>query len=143
MTLDWRPALPEEAEALADLRVAALRPSLEALGRFNAERGRQNFLNGFNPAETRTLWHEGRRVGLVTVRHRGDHLWLDQLYLEPTETGRGFGSEALRQVQAEARAAGLPIRLMALKGSRANGFYQRHGFRFVEALEWDSVYEWP
>ena len=143
MTLEWRPAQASEAEALADLRVAALRESLEALGRFNAERGRQNFLRGFNPAETRTLWLNGRRLGLVTVRHRGDHVWLDQLYLDPSETGKGLGSEALRQVQAEAQAAGLPIRLMALKESRANGFYRRHGFRFVEALAWDNLYQWP
>ena len=141
--LEWRPARADEAGTLADLRLAALRESLEALGRFNPERGRQRFLDGFVPAETRTLWHEGRRVGLVTVRRRADHLWLDQLYLDPAQTGRGFGSEALRRVQDEATAANLPIRLMALKGSRANAFYRRHGFRFVQELEWDSLYAWP
>ena len=140
MTLEWRPAREDEAEALADLRVAALREALEALGRFDPVRGRQRFLDGFVPAETRTLWHDGHRVGLVTVRRRTDHLWLDQLYLDPAETGRGLGSTALGQVKAEAQAAGLPIRLIALKGSRANGFYRRHGFRFIEALAWDNAY---
>lgn len=143
MTLDWRPARAEEADALADLRVAALREALEALGRFDPVAGRQRFLDGFVPAETRTLWLEGRRVGLVTVRWRPNHLWLDQLYLDPAETGRGLGSDVLSAIKAEAQAAGLPIRLIAFKGSRANGFYRRHGFRFVEALAWDNAYQWP
>ena len=48
-----------EKEALADLRVAAMRPSLEALGRFDPDRARSRFLDKFIRVATRKIVVDG------------------------------------------------------------------------------------
>lgn len=129
-----------DGEALADLRVEAMRESLEAIGRFDPERARTRFLSGFDPAHTREIRVEGRRVGYVVVKPIEDHLLLDHLYIAPSSQGRGVGAQVLKLVFAEADRQRKPLRVGALKGSRSNAFYARHGFRLLHSAEWDNYY---
>lgn len=46
----------------------------------------------------------------------------------------------LAGVFMQADAQGLPVRVTALRGSRSNHFYQRHGFELLQESEWDLVY---
>ena len=55
MPCRFRSATGAEADTLADIRVAAMRPSLEAIGRFSPERARERFLKGFDPADTTVI----------------------------------------------------------------------------------------
>lgn len=132
-----------DGPALADLRVAAMRDSLEAVGRFDPERARGRFLDTFAPEFTREIVEGGARVGVLVVRPEGDRLLLDHLYVDPRAQGRGIGAQVLRQVFAEADAAGKALRVGALAQSRSNDFYRRHGFRFDAATEWDNHYVRP
>lgn len=132
----------DDADALAELRVLAMRPSLEAIGRFDPERARGRFLADFDPAAT---WHvvRGRaRVGVVVLRERPDGLLLDHLYVTPAAQGSAVGSSVLEYVFARARQLNCPVRVGALKGSRSNAFYIRHGFRQVGVGDWDNFYAW-
>ncbi|MCA3211911.1 MAG: GNAT family N-acetyltransferase [Burkholderiaceae bacterium] len=138
--VDYRKAQASDAEALADLRVRAMRPSLEAVGRFDPVRARKRFLDGFVPDQTQVLEYDGSIVGFFVVRSAPTHLLLDHLYIAPQQQGRGIGAEVLRRVACTADAARLPLRVGALKGSRANTFYQRQGFTLVEQSEWDNHY---
>src|SRR5450830_1610877 len=124
MTLHYAPAQPEDADELVALRLAAMRPSLEQLGRFDPQRARARFLQHYTPACTRHLVVGGRRVGVVVVRHEAE----------------GIGAAVLADVLAQAETQGLPVKVTALRGSRSNDFYQRHGFVLVEESEWDLVY---
>nr|WP_253913186.1 GNAT family N-acetyltransferase [Pseudoruegeria sp. HB172150] len=81
-------------------------------------------------------------AGFVVVRVQADHLYLDHLYLRPAMQGGGRGRAVVEIIQQEARDAKLPLRLMALRDSPANGFYQRCGFRMTGSDEWDVHYEW-
>lgn len=137
-----RPAAPKDAMALADIRAEAMRPSLEALGRFDAERARRRLLDGYCAADTWLIMDGGRTLGFYVLRRREDHLYLDHLYLLPQVQGKGSGGQVLAALKDEARRLGLPIRLMALKGSPANGFYEKAGFRRVAESEFDTHYEW-
>lgn len=56
--VDYRKAQASDAEALADLRARAMRPSLEAVGRFDPVRARKRFLDGFVPDQTQVLEYE-------------------------------------------------------------------------------------
>jgi GNAT superfamily N-acetyltransferase len=136
-----RPVSPRDAEDLARIRVEAMRESLEAVGRFDAQRARDRFLGGFDAACTREIVADGERVGFVVVRPLDDGLLLDHLYLLPAAQGRGLGSAVLAALFADADAAGQRLRVGALKHSRSNAFYLRHGFRLVESAEWDNYYE--
>jgi len=53
----------------------------------------------------------------------------------------GIGATALAEVIASAEALRLPIRLRALKVSRSNEFYQRHGFVETSHDELDVFYQ--
>jgi ribosomal protein S18 acetylase RimI-like enzyme len=117
-----------------------MRPSLEAVGRFDPERAKSRFLEGFEPTLTREIRLGGKRVGFVVVRPVGDHLLLEHLYVSPGNQGCGLGSGALRAVIAEARAAKLVLRVGALKMSPSNAFYRKHGFELEREAEWDNYY---
>ena len=143
MTVTLAPAAADDAAALVALRIAAMRPSLERIGRFDPVRARERFLAGFSPAHTRHIIVGGERVGFVVVKPRDGGLLLDHLYLQPGHQGQGIGSAVLALIFAEADGLGRRLRVGALRGSDANRFYARHGFVAVEEGEWDVYYERP
>ena len=128
---------------LAELRVAAMRESLERVGRFDPVRARERFLAGFAPQHTRHILCSGSRVGFLVVKQQGEHLLLDHLYIRPGHQGQGIGATVLAQVFAEAGASGRSVRVGALKDSDSNRFYARHGFVLVEQAEFDNYYLRP
>jgi GNAT superfamily N-acetyltransferase len=134
---------PEDAEALAALRVLAMRESLERIGRFDPMRARERFLSGFSPQHTRHILVGGERAGFVVVKPAGDALLLDHLYIDPRFQNRSVGAQVLVMVFAEADAKGVPLRIGALRGSGANRFYLRHGFVLEKMGEWDNYYVRP
>lgn len=137
------PSEAADAEALATLRVAAMRPSLERIGRFDEQRARQRLLADFDPTLTRWIVLDGERVGFLVLRPQPDAWLLDHLYLQPGRQGQGIGTVVMQQLLAEADAAGAALRVGALRGSDANRFYQRHGFVLVEEGEHDLYYRRP
>lgn len=142
MTTLIRPAAAAEAPALADLRVRAMRASLETVGRFDPDRARARFLDNFDASATWHIVQSERNVGVLVLRRYDDHLLLDHLYIEPLHQGAGLGSQVLAHVFAEAVRQALPVRVGALKESRSNAFYTGHGFRLVGSTEWDHHYIW-
>ncbi|WP_310622031.1 GNAT family N-acetyltransferase [Flexibacterium corallicola] len=127
---------------LAELRAQVMRPSLEAVGRFNEVRVRERFLSGFDPADTRLILINKRLLGFYVVRDYSDHLYLDHLYIKVEHQGEGLGRMVVRSIQEEAKKAGLPLRLKALKDSPANRFYQSCGFEFQSCEGVDNHYIW-
>ncbi|MBW8843382.1 MAG: GNAT family N-acetyltransferase [Burkholderiales bacterium] len=120
------------------LRIEALRESLERLGRFNPDIARARLRSQFRPEWMQHLVVNGERVGYFTVEPREGELRLHHLYLRPDAQGQGVGGWVLSQIKAQ----GLPITLAALRESRANDFYLRHGFRVVEEQDFDIEYRW-
>lgn len=129
-----------EGPALAELRVQAMRESLQAVGRFDPARARARFLDGFDPAYTRAVVHGGQTVGFVVLRPQAEGWLLDHLYIAPAHQGQGLGQQVLQAVFAAADRARQVLQLGALKGSRSNAFYQRHGFIQTATTEWDHHY---
>lgn len=141
MAPSFRAVTEADGEALASIRVEAMRESLERIGRFDEARARARFLSRFEPAYTRAVVVAGELVGFLVVRPEGRHLLLDHLYVRPPFQGRGIGSFALAQVFAEADAKRQAVRVGALRESESNRFYTRHGFVLVEQAEYDNYYE--
>ena len=141
--LSLAPAYDDDFEALLSLRMAAMRESLQRLGRFDPQRARERLSRAFEPAHTRHILQAGERVGFVVVLPRMDHLVLDHLYVAPPAQGQGIGSWVMAQVLDEADRLGLSVRVTALKLSDANRFYQRHGFELQHTSEWDAHYVRP
>ena len=128
-------------DTLVELRIAAMRESLERLGRFDPDRARERLRNSFHPEHTFFILLKGEKVGFYTFRPEGNCLHVDHFYIHPHWQGRGVGSRVLALLFLEADKCGWPIRLGALKQSRSNEFYRRHGFIQVGESEWDIFYE--
>jgi GNAT superfamily N-acetyltransferase len=86
----------------------------------------------------------GSLVGLLVI----DGEWLDQLYVEPTLTGRGIGTRLLALAKRE-REDGLRLRTFA-SNVGAQRFYERHGFAEADRSDGDNeegapdiLYVWP
>lgn len=140
MKLTLEIARAEDATELAELRVLAMRPSLEKIGRFDAERARQRLLGNFAAEYTRLIKLDGLLAGFLVQRPQENDLLLDHFYLHPDFQQRGLGSAAMKLVLAEADAIGKIIHVGALRDSDANRFYLRHGFVLREVAEFDNYY---
>lgn len=140
MQIDLQNVDDQDLEALAVLRIEAMRESLTRVGRFDAQRARDRFSAGFSPVNTRHIILDGGRVGFVAVKSINGELLVDHLYIHPDYQNKGIGAWVVGQIFGQADAQGLAVRVGALKGSDSNRFYERHGFRFVEAAEWDNYY---
>lgn len=138
MTPTLAPVADADFEAMLALRIEALRESLERLGRFNPDVARARLKSQFQPEWMRHLVVDGERVGYFTVEPRAGELRLHHLYLKPAVQGQGIGAWVIEQLKTQ----GLPITLAALRESRANDFYLRHGFRVVEEQAFDVEYRW-
>ncbi|WP_235538003.1 GNAT family N-acetyltransferase [Pelomonas sp. Root1217] len=138
MTPTLAPVVDADFEAMLSIRMEALRESLERLGRFNPEVARARLRSQFRPEWMQHLVVDGERVGYFTVEPREGELRLHHLYLRPAAQGQRIGAWVLDQVKSR----GLPITLAALRESRANDFYRRHGFKVVEEQDFDIEYRW-
>ncbi|MGW6201241.1 N-acetyltransferase family protein [Kribbella sp. NPDC055110] len=147
--MNWtlRPATLADLEQLVELRAVVMRPDLERLGRYDADRVRQRLRDSFAPEHTQIIEVNGEPAGSITLRPtnaqpeggvpsgevsgetagRGQW-WLEHFYLDPRHQGRGLGTAVLGSVLGRADADGATVRLNVLQGSPARQLYERHGF---------------
>lgn len=134
----------DDFEAMLALRIDAMRPSLERVGRFSPERSRERLAAGFvAPYMHHIVLDEDKRIGFVTLKPEGaDALRLDHLYLRTGFQGLGIGEWALEWAKTRACEQGLDIKVTALVQSDANRFYLRHGFVLESEEGVDLHYCW-
>lgn len=140
LILTYQTAVADDADALASLRAAAMRESLERVGRFDLQRARERFLSNFVPALTQWIVQGTTRVGFYVVERQADGMHLLHLYIHPSHQGQGVGAQVMLGLCAEADAAQQSIDLAALRGSDANRFYQRYRFVAYGESEFDIFY---
>jgi ribosomal protein S18 acetylase RimI-like enzyme len=86
----------------------------------------------------------GRRpIGRIVVDRPGDVVYIVDQAIVPELRNKGIGTAIMRGLMGEARAAGVPVRLMASQGDPAMRLYARLGFAVTDAatpmyttLEW-------
>ncbi|MEQ5841906.1 GNAT family N-acetyltransferase [Paraburkholderia acidicola] len=140
MNITYTATTSADADTLVEIRILAMKESLERIGRFDAQRARDRFLASFDPSLCRYIVTDGTTVGFVVVRPMADHVLLDHLYVLPEHQGKGIGASVLRDVVADANSKSMPIKVGALRGSDSNRFYQRSDFVKVDEGEWDIYY---
>lgn len=137
-----QPVKPTDADALARLRVDAMRPSLEAVGRFDPKRARERFLSSFQVNNTWKVCIGNELAGFYSYRIEGSLLHLDHLYIRSEFQQRGIARKIVDDLKLIAIDKRCSIRLMALVQSPANLFYKHMGFILSEQLEYDNIYHW-
>src|SRR5437016_1691450 len=126
--IDFAIVTKQDFESLVALRIAAMRESLERVGRFDPARARERLRSGFKAENARHILADGVHAGFFVVKPSDHALVLEHLYIHPDYQGRGIGAIVMKNIIEQADAMGLPIKVSALKESRSNGFYQYHGF---------------
>ncbi|MEP3350875.1 MAG: GNAT family N-acetyltransferase [Marinomonas sp.] len=135
-------SIQSDGNRLAEIRAAAMKSSLEALGRFDEQRVRDRFLESFTPDETFKIVSGDEILGFFVVRNKGDHVLLDHLYIEPRFQNMKIGKDVVDLVKKDATQRDLPVRLGALRGSKSNDFYKKNGFVKTHEGEFDIYYEY-
>ncbi|MDD1019031.1 GNAT family N-acetyltransferase [Pseudomonas sp. TNT2022 ID1048] len=132
-----------DLETLVNMRITAMRDSLERIGRFDPQRARERFVASFACERCQFICLNGQHVGFIQSQAYSDHLLLQHLYVMPDFQGQGIGEKALKPLIDRSTLEQLPIRLDALRGSDSNRFYRRLGFVQVSESEWDIHYLRP
>jgi GNAT superfamily N-acetyltransferase len=135
--LHRRPAVVADAVWIAELRADVLHESLDRLGRYDPQRVRARFLDGFRVAGTSVVELGGQPVGCLALRPEPGATWLEHFYLAPTVQGRGVGAALLTLLTARADTLGEVLRLTVLRLSAAQRLYARHGFIVDDADDVD------
>jgi ribosomal protein S18 acetylase RimI-like enzyme len=148
MDVTLRRATDADAGAVADLYIRARRAATEYIpSTVHGDEDIRTWI-GVRVVPHMEVWvaeaAAGSLVGLAVI----DGEWLDQLYVEPTLTGRGIGTELLALAKRE-RSGGLRLKTFA-SNTGAQRFYERHGFTEAGRSDADNeegapdiLYVWP
>jgi ribosomal protein S18 acetylase RimI-like enzyme len=138
--IDVREAKFEDLETLVDIRIAAMRESLEKVGRFDPVRAKKRLTKDFQTENTKCFLHEKILVGFILVVRDNEDIVVKHLYVLPEFQNRGIGKMALDEIIEQGIKERRDIRLITLKESRANEFYLKNGFKHIKSIEFDNVY---
>ena len=157
-TGEWpglRPATPGDAESLYRI-YASTRDEELAIVPWDASvkeaflrmqfTAQDSYYRAAFPAASYDLIVRGEEVLGRLYLDRGEQAWLViDLALLPAHRGQGLGTLLLGQVQAEAAAAGKPVRMHVERFNPAQRLYGRLGFRQIAdegvylLLEWQPA----
>ncbi|MDC7125443.1 MAG: GNAT family N-acetyltransferase [Spirochaetales bacterium] len=137
-----RKAKTEDFDKLIDIRIRAMKPSLEKVGRFDKNRATERFRNSFIPEKTIIATKKDEILGFYMITMCEEHIFLNHLYVEPKFQNNGIGKMLLEQIKEIAIEHNKSIELEALKQSLANDFYCKNGFKKIGESDFDNLYHW-
>ena len=136
-----RPAREADLPFLRALRAQSMREHLENSGLAYDEAAQAARIpDRFDCA--RIVVCDGADVGLFKVCREGSPWELIQIQLLPAAQGRGLGAALIRELLADAAAAGVGVELSVLKANPAQRLYARLGFRPVGEEERAYTLRW-
>jgi len=138
--LKYNSANKNDFEDLVRLRIKAMKPSLEKVGRFTPERARERFKKSFIPENTTIIKNQNELIGFYMITENDESLFLNHLYIDPKFQGKGYGTEIINKIKNASNKLQKDILLEALKESPANNFYLKNGFEYISSSEFDNNY---
>lgn len=76
--------------------------------------------------------YENQDIGVISVIDRGSEILLKYLAILPDYQRRGFGTQLVTEVLAQASARHLPVKLTVMQINPAKALYERLGFAIVQ-----------
>ncbi|MBN1248481.1 MAG: GNAT family N-acetyltransferase [Anaerolineae bacterium] len=133
--LTLRPSAPEDIDFICDVTRATMeRYVIQSWGGTEAERGRA-YRDDVVIGQDQIILLHGRQIGVLSLEHHEDRVFLDKLYILPDYQRWGIGTYLVRRVLRDAFARGLPVELGVLKVNPARQLYERLGFRKVDETD--------
>ena len=136
MSVTFRRATEADARAAADLWLRARKAAVGVIPpTVHADDDVRAWFASHVVRDTE-LWVAEDRVGALVGILVLEGRWLDQLYVEPTMTGRGIGASLVELAKRE-RPTGLRLWTFA-SNAGAQRFYERHGFVETRRTDGDN-----
>jgi ribosomal protein S18 acetylase RimI-like enzyme len=116
----------------------------EAFLRMQFRAQSQDYAANYPDAAFEVILVDGAPAGRLYVDRRPDELLIVDIALLPEHRGSGVGGALLRDLQAEAAAAGKPVRIHVEHLNPALRLYERLGFRRIDdggiylLMEWTA-----
>lgn len=115
----------------------------EEFVRMQFEAQRRHYSSHFPSAEHSIVLRGGEPVGRIWVLRAADEIRLLDIAVLPQHRRRGIGTQLLRDLQEEARAANVPLRhSVELGNPGARRLYERLGFAALETHGLHTLMEW-
>jgi ribosomal protein S18 acetylase RimI-like enzyme len=148
----FRPIRPEDQEFLAGLyastREAELAPvpwsadEKAAFLKMQFDAQHRHYQEHYPRARFDLILAADEPIGRLYVDHWPNEVRLIDIALVPAWRNRGIGGRLLRDLMAEAAAAGKPLTIHVERFNPALRLYERLGFRKIEDKEVYHLMEW-
>jgi ribosomal protein S18 acetylase RimI-like enzyme len=152
MSITFRPAGPDDAAFLLKVYGSTRAEELAAVPWTEAQReaflGMQlqaqhhHYRQKYPAAEYLIILDDDRAVGRLYIARLAEQVRIMDITLLPEERGRGLGTSILRDLMAEAAAAGKPLRIYVESFNRSLGLFKRLGFSQIEEQDFYLLMEW-
>ena len=138
-----RPATDSDQPTLFDLHRAVFHGHIEKIWGWDENWQRDNFAAEFAGAATSVIEQNGRIVGYVQILDKEDRIHVQNIAISPEYQGKGIGSRILKNLQLQAAARQVPLRLGAFRtNTLAQKLYERLGFRRTGATDTHIEMSW-
>lgn len=116
--------------------------ALEGLIQMQFKAQQEHYASRYPAAQDWIIEVDGAPVGrLYLEKGTREHLLIDIALLSQHQ-GNGYGAQLIGDLQAEAAAAGKPLRLRVAENNPAARLYQRLGFKAVDREGVHRLLEW-
>ena len=139
--LSLRPITPQDEDFLCRLYASTREDELapldwtedqkQAFLRMQFEAQHKFYLEQFSQAEFNIILLNGEPVGRLYTDLRSDEIRIVDIALLTAYRGQGIGSAYMKDVIAQARAAGLAVRIHVERYNPAMSLYKRLGFQKI------------
>jgi ribosomal protein S18 acetylase RimI-like enzyme len=102
-----------------------------AIPDWTEDAARANFDKWMDDGRAQAVVVRSKIAGCLDVERKDDAIWLNRIELSPTFQGMGVGTSIIRDLQAEASFAGVPVCLHVFPHNPATALYRRLGFEEV------------
>lgn len=141
--MNLRPADHSDVPTLFAIHRSVFRAHIEQLWGWDEAWQRQNFAAECAAAITSVVEVDGQTIGYLQVLEQDSHLYVQNIALSADHQGQGIGSQLLKDLQSQAAARRLPLRLGAFRSNAAAlSLYQRLGFRQTGETPTHTEMEW-
>jgi ribosomal protein S18 acetylase RimI-like enzyme len=151
-SLSLRPITPEDESFLASLYASTRADELALTNwsdeqkamfcrmQFNAQT--TDYQRNYPDASFQIIKRDSVAAGRLLVMRSDDKIHVIDIALMPEHRGAGIGTKFLRELQAEAKAAGKPLSIHVEQFNPARRLYERLGFKQVEEKGVYLLMEW-
>ena len=143
MNIQTRPARDSDYQWLIELHHTVYRDLITLeFGYWDKDEELGLFMKAWESKPIEILILDEKNVGMFIVDEHADHLWLDEIQIDPRYQHQGIGTEVIGQLIVRARAHHLPLCLRVLHANRsAYRLYQKLGFRQIDRARHHTVME--